>query len=115
MAHLIPLITPHPTQVLSAKHHIIALLKQPGRDAEGSSSGKPHVRRVLEVSTAVVGVIIGKGGITIRLLQLETGTRVIIDFNDTGNAMRTITISGPVSAVEDCIARINNLIRVSDI
>ena len=93
----------------------MALLKQPGRDGDSSatSAKQQHVRRVLEVSTAVVGVIIGKGGITVRLLQLETGARVVIDVNDTEGAMRTITVSGPEPAVEDCVARIHNLIRVS--
>ncbi|MGQ0635727.1 MAG: polyribonucleotide nucleotidyltransferase [Planctomycetaceae bacterium] len=66
----------------------------------------PHAPRLVrtKIDPAKIGLLIGPGGKTIRLIQEETGTTV--DVEDTG----TVTISGPSQGgVEDALARVEAL------
>eukprot|EP00041_Stephanoeca_diplocostata_P026157 m.698181 g.698181 ORF g.698181 m.698181 type:complete len:270 (-) comp22899_c1_seq8:1952-2761(-) len=73
----------------------------------GPSDGE--ISKVVAIGDTKVGLIIGKGGITFRALQEETGCRITIPkAAEPGESHRNITLVGTAAQVRDCEAKILN-------
>lgn len=64
----------------------------------------------LEIPTAMVGKLIGKGGETIKSLQYSTGTKVQIDHQHPGDTKRVTVISASRDSIENCKRQIEAIV-----
>jgi rRNA processing protein Krr1/Pno1 len=71
------------------------------------TDNSPTVTTIVDCPQAVVGKVIGKGGETIKLLQMSSGCRIQIDQNYPEGMPRKITIQGPQAQVTNAIAMVH--------
>merc|ERR1719215_2094914 len=77
----------------------------------GERPGRPgQDRKVITVSQALVGAVIGKGGETIKRLQQDTGVRIDVSKDDGDGDDRSITLEGSAAAIQDAEMEIDELI-----
>lgn len=70
----------------------------------------PVERRVLQVPQEYVGMIIGKGGETVKALQKDTGAKIEVARFD-AELERTVTLSGSLEAVEKAVRMIMDIVN----
>ena len=68
---------------------------------------------VLRCPHALVGLVIGRGGETIKSIKAQTGASIHIDQNFPENVDRVITVGGSKAAVDDARRRIMEVIRAA--
>jgi len=112
-----------PDNVTAALSMVSEILQRPartqGNDPFGSSNGAgatpgaPGEFKTIYVPNSCVGVIIGKGGETIRDMQSRTGAHIKVtpDREAAGAAERSITLSGPPHAIELANTLVMDLVR----
>ena len=69
-----------------------------------------QITTVVDCPATVVGRVIGKGGESIKMLQMQSGCRIQIDQNFPEGAPRKISISGPAHMLETARAIVNEVI-----
>jgi far upstream element-binding protein len=67
----------------------------------------PEVSQIVECPVSVVGRVIGKGGETIKALQMQSGCKIQIDQNLPEGMPRKISVSGNAYAVAQAVNLIN--------
>jgi len=93
-----------PEAVRKAKSLILLLTGAGDDEAE---------KRVLSVPQAVVGLIVGKAGASIKAIQEETGAKVQIDQAGPEGQPRNVTITGTSQAVAKAKSRIEEMTGIS--
>merc|ERR1711865_757873 len=74
-----------------------AMMMQP---QQGAAGGAGATTTTIQVPDGQVGAIVGKGGESIKQIQMQTGTRVQVSQRDDSGADRTVTITGEAGAVQ---------------
>lgn len=112
-----------PDNVTAALSMVSEILQRPARtqgndpfgasNGAGSTPGAPGDFKTIYVPNSCVGVIIGKGGETIRDMQSRTGAHIKVtpDREAAGAAERSITLSGPPHAIELANTLVMDLVR----
>merc|ERR1719336_1914944 len=66
--------------------------------------------KVIHVAPELVGMLIGRGGETIKQVSRDTGARIEISKDDRDNCDRTVTISGGQDAIDKARDAINEVL-----
>jgi predicted RNA-binding protein YlqC (UPF0109 family) len=74
-----------------------------GMGMRGGYESSPSITQVMDCPQSMVGRVIGKGGDTIRQLQMQSGCRIQIDQTFPDGHPRKITIQGSPSQVQHAI------------
>ncbi|KAL7749646.1 hypothetical protein RI367_004873 [Sorochytrium milnesiophthora] len=82
-----------------------------GSSASRASAG---VSRTVEIPGKKMGVVIGRGGGNIKILEKQTGARLNVDHADKHAAFRRVFISGSASAVDSAEALIHRVCEEGD-
>lgn len=83
----------------------------PGAPSTGGFVPPPGVPSLLViVPNAIIGLLIGKGGVTIKDIQAQSQCRVVIDKEANGED-RNITLVGPLQGIEYCKNAIQDIIN----
>jgi len=108
-----------PQAIAEAKSMIESIIANSGNmggggGGGGMGGGPPGLFEIM-VPGNKVGLIIGKGGETIKMLQEQTGAKItIIQENSEQADQKPLRISGPPDAVEDAKARVMELLSQID-
>jgi len=81
--------------------------KRHEEDRDGRSTWSGSGPKVIHVAPELVGILIGKGGETIKALSQDTGARIEISKEDRGDNDRAVTISGKPEDIEKASAAID--------
>ena len=84
----------------------------PSRSASGSASTATPVE--VFIPRSMVGRIIGKGGLVINQIRIDSGADVRIVDHESDQGGRTLTIQGHPAAVSKCQAILNSKLRGDD-
>ena len=109
------IITGTPEGIDRAKRDLSEMIK--ARKANGGWSTGPCAK-TLVVDNSKIGLIIGKGGLTVKGIQERSGANVAIPSEaDTDNPLkRTLTITGQTDeAVREASVEIENMLRNHDL
>ena len=108
-------ITGTPQGIDRAKRDLGDMIKQ--RKATGGWSTGP-CKKSLVVDNSKVGLIIGKGGLTVKGIQERSGANIAIpsEPDATDPLKRTLTVSGPTDeSVREASMEIENMLRSHDL
>lgn len=67
----------------------------------GGGGGRDHMEKTIRVPSEAVGMIIGKGGETIKDMQRSTGCKINVNQPKPPDVTRDIDLAGPASAMEE--------------
>merc|ERR1719493_435125 len=88
-----------------------------GRGGFGGGGGGPMGGGQVEMMVPghKVGLIIGKGGETIKMLQEQTGAKIVIIQESNEHAeQKPLRISGPPEAIEEAKAKVMEILNQND-
>ncbi|KAL6536237.1 hypothetical protein OROGR_012809 [Orobanche gracilis] len=81
------------------------------------SSGYPGPSKKIEIPNGRVGVIIGKGGDTIKYLQLQSGAKIQVTRDmdaDPNSAMRAVDLMGTPDQIAKAVQLINDVLSEAE-
>ncbi|CAJ1334150.1 unnamed protein product [Effrenium voratum] len=84
--------------------------------SERRSNHQPEHKKVMKVAGAFVGMIIGRGGETVKTMSRDSGAKIEVSKDDGGDrdADRTVTIIGTMEAVEKATDMIEEVLGLRE-
>jgi rRNA processing protein Krr1/Pno1 len=100
-----------PENIEQARKMVLDSVSAQRQPREGGFVPPPGTPSLLViVPNAIIGLLIGKGGVTIKEIQQQSGCRVVIDKEPQGED-RNITLVGSVPGIEYCKNAIQDIIN----